>query len=476
MSAITLGKTSMTKLPPRPGEGTGSSQILIRKVYDWKNISKQQKVNIAAQSLVEEGKGRRRRSVSVGDSQPLIPKRQMTQPGQTVPGIPTSNEFEMLSDYGDISDDNNDDDATTAVAAGAANAAASAAAKTSPASTKIRCPPIFVYGSSVIELNRMIAQTPVTQPDYRLRVSKNHIQVSVKTKPHFVEMVNVLEASNTRFYTHGTSDEIPVKVILSGLPAFSVEEVKQELGYGNIFPTSVRQLATAKQGDYSLYLLQFPRGTIKLQDLQKTKALFNVIVKWRYYEKKKQDVVQCFRCQQYGHGMRNCHLEAKCVKCGELHQTKDCTIPARADTAVGDGDGRVQIRCANCSQNHTANYKGCPTRLSYLKDLEAAKKRRPTPRNNTPRVAVVRAKLNSPPTMPNNDVNRLLMSVTNPETSFSQALKGPPQTESSSLFTVEEFMALAGELFDRLSKCKTKSMQFLALSELAVKYVYNDQP
>lgn len=109
----------------------------------------------------------------------------------------------------------------------------------------------------------------------------------MKTKPHFTEIVNTLEASRTQFYTHGTSDQVPVKIVLSGLPVFPVEEVTQELAAVNVRPASVRQLATSKHGDYALYLLQFSNGAVKLQDLQKVTSLFNVIVWWRYYSKRR---------------------------------------------------------------------------------------------------------------------------------------------------------------------------------------------
>lgn len=281
-------------------------------------------------------------------------------------------------------------------------------------------------------------------------------------------MVRILKEAEVRFYTHGTSDETPVKIVLSGLPVFPEEEIRRELANEFVYPKSVRQLGKSKYGDYALYLLQFDKGAAKLQELQQIKALFNVIVRWRHYSRKKSDVVQCFRCQQYGHGMKNCHLEAKCVKCGERHQTTECELPARAD-AVANED-RSKIRCANCSQNHTANYKGCPTRLKYLQDLKAKKNTKPT--SNPPKVSKAPAPV--PPSKPVGDLSQLLSSLTNSETSYSQALQGQPG--SPSLFSVEEFICLAKDLFARLSSCQSKAMQFLALSELIIKYIYNGQP
>ncbi|KAL1379127.1 hypothetical protein pipiens_015134 [Culex pipiens pipiens] len=115
--------------------------------------------------------------------------------------------------------------------------------------------------------------------------------------------------------------------------------------------------------------------------------------------------------------------------------------------------------------------KGCPTRLKYLQDLKAKKKTSPAGRSNAPKVSVVPAPAPRPL---GGDLSQLLGSIANPGVSYSQAVQGQP--ESSTLFTVEEFMCLASELFTRLSNCQSKAMQFLALSELIIKFVYNGQP
>jgi len=59
-------------------------------------------------------------------------------------------------------------------------------------------------------------------------------------------------------------------------------------------------------------------------------------------------VVQCTRCQQYGHSKTYCNKPFVCVKCGAKHSTADCKKPR--DTPA---------TCALCNGPHTANYKGC---------------------------------------------------------------------------------------------------------------------
>ena len=57
--------------------------------------------------------------------------------------------------------------------------------------------------------------------------------------------------------------------------------------------------------------------------------------------------LQCFRCQKFGHLAANCKEPKVCVACSETHdENYKCYTLTK--------------KCANCGQNHTANYAGCP--------------------------------------------------------------------------------------------------------------------
>lgn len=337
------------------------------------------------------------------------------------------------------------------------------------AEKKVRCPPIFVYGKSVSDVNSLITLADIRPGEFLLRLSKSCIQITVKNKSHFSSVVQVLKENDVQFFTHGTSDETPIKIVLVGLPVFSIEDLKKELNDNSVTPSEVRLLSATKNKDSALYLLHFPKGSVKLQDLKTVRSLFNVIVQWRFYTRKKNDAVQCFRCQQYGHGMRNCNLEAKCVKCGELHLTEQCKLPKKLSNQADSEKTKSLIRCANCSQNHTANFKGCPTRLKYLQSVELKKKLQKSKLvGPNKRTMLLTKDVNSA-------TNNILSALTLANVSYADATKNErnePAVEGD-LFSVEEFMNLARELFSRLSQCQSKAMQFLALSELTIKYVYN---
>ena len=60
-------------------------------------------------------------------------------------------------------------------------------------------------------------------------------------------------------------------------------------------------------------------------------------------------ILQCFKCQGFGHKAPNCTKEEKCVVCGEAHSHKNCPNKEKR-----------KPKCANCSGPHVANYRRCP--------------------------------------------------------------------------------------------------------------------
>ncbi len=59
-------------------------------------------------------------------------------------------------------------------------------------------------------------------------------------------------------------------------------------------------------------------------------------------------IVQCMRCQQYGHARTYCTQPPVCVKCGQEHDNRDC--PKTQEDPP---------KCGLCGGNHTVNYRGC---------------------------------------------------------------------------------------------------------------------
>jgi hypothetical protein len=60
-------------------------------------------------------------------------------------------------------------------------------------------------------------------------------------------------------------------------------------------------------------------------------------------------VIQCYKCQEFGHISKICKKENKCLHCAGNHRSIECTLKKSTS----------QFKCANCSGNHKANSPTC---------------------------------------------------------------------------------------------------------------------
>ena len=180
------------------------------------------------------------------------------------------------------------------------------------------------------------------------------------------------------------------------------------------------------------------------------------------------DAAQCHRCKRFGHGSRNCTLSPVCVKCGAAHLTGECTLPQKASLGMENNaeNHKPLVKCANCQGNHTANYRGCPARKTYLEALE---KQRKKPAAQPPRITIsTHSPTSVRPAPPG--WGRTYASVAAGSSSTSAS---PEAGTNGDRFTREEFFRMAEEMYERFQECHTKGQQLLALAELMNKYVFN---
>lgn len=335
---------------------------------------------------------------------------------------------------------------------------------------RVRIPPIFIVGKSVADVVKLLNINGVPQgDDYMLKFTKATVQFLTKSKELFTTTVALLKSSGVQFYTHDTSENVLSKFVLSGLPAVNIADLKEELEALSLEPLDVKVLSTSKSGadEHTLYLVYFKRGSVKIQDLRKTKAIFNVVVSWRHFSKHPNDVAQCHRCQKFGHGSSNCNLPPKCVKCGGKHLTDVCGLPRKAELN-NTNNSKSQLKCVNCGGSHCANFRGCPTRIAYLEELEKRKKK---PSRQVPQKSAPPNRNEGPPIRPKPTPPGLKTYAQ--VASRSETTVPCTDLGGDGLFTASEFLCLAREMFTRLVGCRTKQQQFDALAELMAKYLYN---
>lgn len=91
------------------------------------------------------------------------------------------------------------------------------------------------------------------------------------------------------------------------------------------------------------------------------KYLSHAKVRWEWYRSTKR-LTQCRRCQRWGHAASSCLARnPSCLKCAQAHETRNCTKSPD-----------VPAVCANCRQDHPANYNGCEAYIKYKDSRERA--------------------------------------------------------------------------------------------------------
>ena len=68
----------------------------------------------------------------------------------------------------------------------------------------------------------------------------------------------------------------------------------------------------------------------------------------------------------FGHSALNCHLKARCVRCGDEHSSKICSL-INKNASDNNKIPEEFLKCAKCDGNHSAKFLQCPKRAEYIK-------------------------------------------------------------------------------------------------------------
>lgn len=210
-------------------------------------------------------------------------------------------------------------------------------------------------------------------------INKNLIGLKLARAEDYAKTKLFLERDKVSFYTFTPKGLKPRTLIVRGLS--DTYDEKDLQGFIDEHQTSVRVERITKIGG-GRFILQMS-GDSDEKAFRKLRYILNTRVKIGRHKRK--GLIQCRNCQRFGHISTNCRMPYRCVKCGQSHGPKNCSIPSReanieetlTTNPVTGEITRVRgrpVRCVNCDNDgHVASSKECPKRIELVQRMEERK-------------------------------------------------------------------------------------------------------
>lgn len=230
--------------------------------------------------------------------------------------------------------------------------------------------PIIIkkYGETVTKITERVSA--VCKSSFSLKHLGDAVSVRTTTQQDFQDLKEFLKTSGINFHSFTPKGEKNQIAVLKGLPAeeWNTEDIQNELLKHTNEVTEVIKMTTRNMDHYPMYMVKF-KPTTKFPDIHRISTLFYIRIYWDKY-KPRDRTTQCYRCQTYGHGQKNCNEKAFCLKCGKQHETKDCQKPKD-----------LPPTCALCQGEHLSNSRKCPKFKEYRDKIDKNKiiKKTPSP-------------------------------------------------------------------------------------------------
>lgn len=220
-----------------------------------------------------------------------------------------------------------------------------------------RPPPIVIHGHLANHKRMNDFLKTKLRGQYFWRHSANTTTIQVQNRPDWDAVNAHFELGRVDFHTYTPRDEKTHAFILRGLHhEVEVSDLKEELVSEHKVP--VKELFTLRGTRFPAYMV-VTTNTLTLKEMQaRIRYLDHTAVTWERHVNNKT-IIQCHRCQQWGHATSNCRAAPRCLKCALNHATRSCT-KSRDEPA----------ECVNCGGSHPANSVNCPSYRRRLALLE----------------------------------------------------------------------------------------------------------
>lgn len=349
------------------------AKILADSHYDMEDLYGQLKNRMAKTSdRVTEKKSEEENSDTTVFQKPKKPAKRPRLDGEEIEDsdIKVSNRYDLLSDGMEIEDDETQEDNDQVVAP------PTKPDKTNENKQKTSRPMKSERIAHLIirdplrwgHINEMIQRKNIQVK--KSKVVGHGVQLEPKTEDDYRNLYKALQESNKQFHAYELKSEKKLKVVLRGvLTQITEEDIKKDLTKQGYPVTKVTRMKGQKGFPIPLVLVEIDKAYKAIfTKLEFCCGLSVQVESLRI----KTEIIQCHRCQMFGHAQRNCHAEFKCMKCGDGHMSSEC-LKSRTTSP----------KCANCGGDHLSSYIKC---MKNPNNPEVSKKKKfkeaPLPKEN----------------------------------------------------------------------------------------------
>lgn len=211
-------------------------------------------------------------------------------------------------------------------------------------------PPIYIYG--VTDYRKMVIQIRNCLEDEQYTtksLANNTIRINCNIAESYRKLIRYFKEENIIHHSYQLKEDRAYRVVIkhlhNSIPTADIADELTKLGHKVRNIINGRHRTTKEPLNLFFVDLEPANNNKEIYNIEK---LQNTNVKIEPPHKTKNDIVQCIRCQLYGHSKTYCNRPYVCVKCGGSHSTESCKKSKETPAT-----------CALCGGDHPANYKGC---------------------------------------------------------------------------------------------------------------------
>lgn len=237
-----------------------------------------------------------------------------------------------------------------------------------PTTSKIKGPPIFVDKSSV-NASSLISDLKLITNLFSLKEVKEFFKLDIENIDDYRAIVKFLDNKNFKYHSYRLPVDKTIDVVMKHIPTtFNEDEIKEELTNLGFKVSNVTRVWNKQKAAIPVVFIYLHSHDSQNKDIYNLERFLNCVVQIQP-KKKSVHISQCYNCQRYGHTKNYCRLTPKCLFCAGPHKADSC--PNKTQDAV----------CANCKEQHAANFKGC----KYYEELRKRRFFDSHPARNTSR-------------------------------------------------------------------------------------------